>query len=273
MKPILLAGLLLAAAASPSLAETTTPDGETKPDWIFILGAGATYRPIVEGDSRYEARPFPAVDIRYRDWFFISTQRGIGLDLIQDPYQVWRAGPVVTYRPPRYDGKTPMLYGMGDLSATVEAGAYVEYAPDPRGDWFPFHARLEARQGIGGHQGLLVEGGISYRDEITEDLILNIGPGTTWASHTYNQAYFGVTEAQSTGSGYAQYEADGGFKDASFGAALSWQVLPYLGVSTFAQYKRLLGPAADSPMIRTNGSPNQVTVGMSVTLRVGFDLW
>lgn len=273
MKNLFLAGSLLVVGLSPAAGETTTPDGETKPDWIFILGPGFDYRPIYEGDSEYKLRPFPAVDIRYRDWFFITTQRGIGVDLIQDPYQVWRAGPVVTYRPPRFDDRSDMLRGMGDVPGTVEAGAYIEHSPDPRGDWFPLHARLEFRQGIGGHGGMLVEGGLSYRDEIAPDLVLAVGPGATWTSRKYNESYFGVNEEQSIASGYPEYDAYSGFKDVSFGGALSWQVLPYLGIQPFVQYKRLLGPAANSSMIEEAGSVNQVTVGMALTFRFGFDAW
>ena len=157
----------------------------------------------------------PAFDIRYKDWLFLSSRRGLGLDLIQDQDRVWRAGPIINYRLPRYDGESNALSGLGDVDGAVEAGGYVEYTPSP------FGGKLEVRQGFGGHHGILVDMGVSYRETLTDELMLNLGPGATWASDDYMETYFGISSAQSARSGYSAFDADAGFKDVSFGGALT----------------------------------------------------
>ena len=121
------------------------------------------------------------------------------------------------------------------------------------------------------YHGILVDMGVSYRETLTDELMLNLGPGATWASDDYMETYFGISSAQSARSGYPAFDADAGFKDVSFGGALTYSPLPFLALTGFANYERLLGDAADSPLVRDGGSPNQVMVGVTMTLRFGFD--
>lgn len=259
----------LATIVPPAAAETVGPDGSRRPDFTFDLGGGGVFRPEFEGADEYEIDPIPAFDIRYRDWVFLSTNRGLGLDLIQDEQQVWRAGPIVNYRRPREEDDSGALRGLGDVEGTVEAGGYVEYTPSP------FGGKIEVRNGFGGHQGILVDIGVSYREKFgaDEEWLVNLGPGATWASDDYMESYFGISSYQSSRSGYDSFDADAGFKDVSFGAALSYSPLPFVALTGFANYERLLGDAADSPLVDEGGSANQVTVGVTMTFRFGFDVW
>lgn len=256
---------LLLVATAPALADSAAPGADRRPDFTFDIGAGGVWRPAFEGSDEYQIDPIPAFDIRYKDWLFLSSRRGLGLDLIQDQDRVWRAGPIINYRLPRYDGESNALSGLGDVDGAVEAGGYVEYTPSP------FGGKLEVRQGFGGHHGILVDMGVSYRETLTDELMLNLGPGATWASDDYMETYFGISSAQSARSGYPAFDADAGFKDVSFGGALTYSPLPFLALTGFANYERLLGDAADSPLVRDGGSPNQVMVGVTMTLRFGFD--
>jgi outer membrane scaffolding protein for murein synthesis (MipA/OmpV family) len=250
---------------SDTQADAAATQGKQRPDFTFDIGAGGVWRPAFEGAGEYQLDPVPAFDIRYKDWIFLSSRRGLGLDLVQDREQAWRAGPIVTYRLPRYDGASSALSGLGDVDGTVEAGGYVEYTPSPLG------GRLEARQGFGGHHGVLIDMGVSYRELLTDEVMVNLGPGATWASDDYMETYFGISSAQSARSAYPAFDADAGFKDVSFGAALTYSPLPFLALTGFASYERLLGDAAESPLVRDGGSPNQVMVGVTLTLRFGFD--
>ncbi len=265
-----LAALLVVCGAlqgGAAAAETVTPDGQRRPDFTFDLGGGGVFRPAFEGADDYVVDPIPAFDIRYRDWVFLSSRRGLGIDLIQDEAQVWRAGPIINYRQPRYDSDSSALAGLDDVDGAVEAGAYLEYTPSP------FGGKLEVRQGFGAHHGLLVDMGVSYRDHLTDELLLSFGPGATWASNDYMDTYFGIDAGQSARSGYRRFDAGAGFKDVSFGAALSYSPLPFLALTGFANYERLLGDAARSPLVEDGGSPNQVMLGVTLTLRFGFDAW
>jgi outer membrane protein len=263
----LLLPALLLPSLPPALAETVGPDGTRRPDFTFDVGGGGVFKPEFEGGDAYEIDPIPAFDIRFRDWIFLSTSRGLGLDLIQDGDQAWRAGPIVSYRRPREEDDSGALRGLGDVEGTVEAGAYLEYTP------FPFGGKLEVRHGFGGHRGVLVDLGVSYREKLTDELLISLGPGATWASDDYMESYFGISDLQSSRSGYAAFDADAGFKDVSFGVALSYAPVPYLALTGFANYERLLDDAAASPLVAQGGSPNQVTLGVTMTFRFGFDAW
>jgi outer membrane scaffolding protein for murein synthesis (MipA/OmpV family) len=74
----------------------------------------------------------------------------------------------------------------------------------------------------------------------------------TAADQRYMQSYFGTSQ-QSTTSGAEPYRPSGGLRDTSVGISLRGEVgerwIGFVG----AGYSVLLGPARDSPGIRTTG--------------------
>jgi outer membrane scaffolding protein for murein synthesis (MipA/OmpV family) len=85
-------------------------------------------------------------------------------------------------------------------------------------------------------------------------------------------AYYGVNGKQAIKSGLSKYDPKGGFYSAGLGAAVTWQATDKIEASTFAEYKRLLGSAADSSLVQERGSRNQFLIGVSSTYRFDFKL-
>ena len=56
------------------------------------------------------------------------------------------------------------------------------------------------------------------------------------------------------------------------GAAITWQVNDKIETSAFGEYKRLVGPAGDSSLVRQRGDRDQFLVGVSATYRFDFTL-
>lgn len=53
---------------------------------------------------------------------------------------------------------------------------------------------------------------------------------------------------------------------------MTWKVTDKITTSAFAEYSRLLGPAAQSILVRERGSRDQLTIGLSATYRFDFTL-
>jgi outer membrane protein len=76
-------------------------------------------------------------------------------------------------------------------------------------------------------------------------------------------SYFGIDAADAARSGLDQFNADEDFKDVSLGGALTYQC-ERLSVSLLANYARLIGDAADSPVVEEVGDENQLFGGALV---------
>lgn len=108
-------------------------------------------------------------------------------------------------------------------------------------------------------------GGYAY--SITSRLKARAELSTTWADKNYNEAFFGVTAAQSQRSGLRRHQPEGGFKDAGLSLDLDYSLTDHWGINGRVGYKRLLGDAADSPLVENKGSADQFSGGLFLTYR------
>ena len=78
------------------------------------------------------------------------------------------------------------------------------------------------------------------------------------------KSYFGITGVQSARSGLPAYRAGSGIKDASLSLHGSYDVSPHWSVFAHVSYARLMSDAANSPLVRLRGSPDQATGGVYI---------
>lgn len=243
-------------------------------DWRVTLGVGAMYRPAFPGSKDYQVMAFPNLKLEYRDLFFASVYDGIGINALNK--DGWRAGPILKLNFGRPDdgdspfriggGKTNALRGLGDVDPTLELGGFVEYS------YKPVSAKLELRQGLGGHEGLIGEAGLSYRGSTTAlgpPLLYSLGPRLTFADSSYNQAFFGITRAQSIRSGLAKYSPDSGLVSYGVGGFLAMPVSESVSVGLLGGYDRLESEAADSPLVRRRGDEDQFMFSLGLSYKIG----
>lgn len=219
--------IVLLAASSNAAAQA--PEKTT--GWQFTVGPGAIYAPSYRGDDEYQVRIVPNVSIKYEDRFFASVREGIGYNVIRS--EGWLAGPVAKYDFGREeDGSSTFaisgddtndLVGLGDVDGSIELGGFVKYTHN---FW---SGSLEVRQGVGGHEGLVGEIGVSYSRRLKlagMPAMFSVGPKLVVASDNYNSAYFDVNAGQSARSGLAVYDAEGGLVSyglqGSLGAGLNY---------------------------------------------------
>lgn len=267
MLPLLLA---LSLAASPAFGQQQQKKKD--PDWLVGIGAAAVVAPAFEGSEDYNLMAFPNISVTYKDDFFASVYDGIGYNVINS--NGWRAGPIGKIRwgrdeeggsPWRVAGtETDALRGLGDVDTGFEAGVFGEYT------WRQhLVTKIEVRQGMGAHEGVVADAGVSYKNKYG-DVGYSFGPRMTWASEDYHDTYFGIDAGQSARSGLAQYDAESGIVSYGVGGSATMPITEQLHGALFAGYDHMGDEPSDSPLISERGSEHQFMTGASVTYFFGF---
>jgi outer membrane protein len=159
------------------------------------------------------------------------------------------------------------LNGLGDVKTTVELGGFIEYYPV---DWF--RTRGEHRQGIGGHHGVVADLSADVIVPVIQRLTLSAGPRFTWESTKATSPYFGIDAVQAMATGLPAFNAKGGAHSVGAGAQVSYRINPQWEVHAYVEYERLLGDAANSPLVTLRGSKNQTTVGIGASYAFDFKI-
>lgn len=254
--------LILPFAANAQQAPEAAPETKT---WDIRLGAGALLQPDYEGSDEYEVSPLPLLMINYRDMVFLrGTTLGANLFTWQGPRpsDKLQVGPLVRYQFGRDEDDSDDLRGMGDIDAAVELGGFLTYGIGP------WSAGVTLFQDVSdSHDGFTAKFAAGHRHSFTPKLRLRSELYTTWADENYTQTYFGVTSTQSARSGMRAYAAEGGIKDVGLTLDLDYSLTEHWVVGGRLGYKRLLGDAADSPLVKDRGSADQFTTGVTLSYR------
>lgn len=251
----------LALVGAPWAAAAQEPES----DWQIHLAAGAMVHPDYEGSDDYEIAPLPFISISYKDRVFLEgTSLGANVLSLQGPApgDYLRIGPLLNYRMGRDQDDNDALRGLGDVDGSVEVGAFVSYGIRD------FSVGVTALQDVSdGHDGMTVElkGGYGHRFDDRWGIRAEVS--ATWADDDYTQSYFGIDARQSLRSGYRQYDAEAGFKDVGLSFAVDYALSDGWAVTGQVGYARLLGDAADSPIVDDKGSANAFSAGIFVGYR------
>jgi len=250
----------LALAGAPGAAAQ-----EPEPAWQIGIGAGAMVQPDYEGSDDYEISPLPMINISYRDRIFLDGPM-LGANLLNlegpRPGDKLQAGPLLRWQMGREQDDNDALRGLGDVDGSFEVGGFVSYGLGP------FSAGLTAMQDAGdGHEGLTVELEGGYEHSFDESWSMRAEISTTWADDSYTKAYFGIDAAQAARSGYRQYSPGAGFKDIGVSVGVDYALSDNWAITGQVGYTRLLGDAADSPIVDDEGSANAFSAGIFVGYR------
>jgi outer membrane scaffolding protein for murein synthesis (MipA/OmpV family) len=232
------------------------PD-DSKRNWAFTVGVAAGISPDYEGSNDYEFGLGPNFAISWKKTVFYKG-KSLGANLIKR--KNLKAGPILSWTSGRDEDDNDKLEGLGDVDSSVEAGGFVSYRHKP------FRFRLEARQDVGsGHDGALVEMSGGTTLPFQKPLVF-AALGTTWASDDYMESFFGIDTKQSAESGLKRYNAEAGIKDVNISLTAGHAINNRWRVGGKLEYKRLVGDAADSPIV---DDENQFLFGITLTYRMG----
>lgn len=141
------------------------------------------------------------------------------------------------------------LDGMEDIDATYEFGGRVNYGVGHLTSY------LTTRLGFGGHDGITGEVGFRYRTDISDRLTLWSGLEAQYGNGTYTETYFGVSPAEALASGFEAYEPGAGVTKASAKFSARYSLNDVTAVLGEFEYGRLVGDAADSPLVEDRTQP------------------
>jgi outer membrane protein len=259
-------GICLSAAHAQSKAANTEQD-RARTGWTVTLGAGTEYGPSFEG-SRHGSFSFvPSFDIRRwgepaglsapDDGFDYSLLELGGVEL----------GPVANIRGSRTTSDDHE--GLHDVGWSIDAGAFAQYWPIEN----KFRLRLEARQGVRKNDGFVADFGADWFQPYGRDIMFSAGPRVSLADATYMQNNFGVSAFEAQANGHlGAFGPSGGFKSVGFVLGATYQLSDTMSLQVYDKFDRLVGDAANSPIVTNIGSANQNTVGivLSRSFQIGF---
>ncbi|MDB5620007.1 MAG: MltA-interacting MipA [Tardiphaga sp.] len=228
--------------------------------WTVTVGLGGEVEPSFAGANSVRFSPVPIFSLRRAGTpvRFRSMRDGASFAIF-DPGNGFRAGPVGKYKHSRKSSDHAELTGLRDVDFAVELGGFAEYFAI---DWL--RLRAEVRRGFGGHEGVIADFSADVIVPLAERLTFAAGPRYTVTNAGYASTYFGVSAAESLASGLPVFDAGGGSHTVGAGAQLRYQLNPQWEVRSYVEFDRLLGAAADSPLVRLRGTPNQTTGGIGV---------
>jgi outer membrane protein len=271
---IALAGLSLAprSAQAQNFERITTSLTDTLQSAIDLLppgvndvriGLGPGIYPDFEGSRHSSIHAVPVISARIRDIVDI-TNNEIKVTAFNHLFApavnsdkaggALRFGPLISINFGRSEDDSPDLRGMGDVGTSFELGGFVSYllANDR------FRARL--RQDVaGGHKGATLQLDYTHTFIRSGRMSLSGTLGLDGGSAAYMKSFFGITPLQAAASGLPTYHAGTGFKDANAGLNGSYVISDNWSIFANIGYERLIGSAANSPLIKLRGSANNVS--------------
>ena len=232
-----------------------TKDADRK--WAISIGVAAGVAPDYEGSNDYGFGFGPNISASWRDTIFYKG-KSLGANLIRK--ENFKAGVILAKASGRNEDDNDKLEGLGDVDGGIEAGGFISYKNKP------WRFKAEARQEVdSGHEGALVELSVGTELPFTKPLVF-VELGTTWASDDYMESFFGIDTQQSANSGLDRHNADAGFKDVNLSISVGYPITNRWRLGATMEYKRLLGDAADSPIV---DDKNQFVAGIGFSYHMG----
>ena len=222
-------------------------------------GLGVELEPEFYGDDSTKLGPMVKFSLKRGDgpFDFSAPDDNFGFAVVSgDKFSL---GPAIKIRGSRTNDEVGVE--VGKVPTTFEAGAFVEYQLSDS-----LRLRSELRRGIGGHKGTVGSLGADWVARDEDRYLVSVGPRLFLSDGRFQRAYFGVDERAAFATGLDLYRPGGGLHGVGAVASTHYRFGdgPW-GLYGFARYERLIGDAADSPIIRAHGSRNQYAIGVALT--------
>lgn len=174
----------------------------------------------------------------------------------------WRFGPSLGVRFGRNKVSDPIVNQMEKVGNAAELGVFLGYteklSADPRHRWgFNMTAATSAGRTYGGLSGTA---SVNYLQPVATWLTLSANIGAGFGSASFHNAYFGVHGADVAlfpSLNGSQYSAGHGLTDVRMVVGGLIHLSPAWHVVVGARVQRLVGDAADSPIVRERGRATQ----------------
>jgi outer membrane protein len=233
------------------------------------IGIGVGMAPDYEGSDDTEATPSLFGRYQWDSGRYVALggtcEAGKALrlraNLLSDAQNsTWEMGPVLQLRMERDDVDNRRVDRMKKIDSATELGAFVGFRSGPWAASLTFAADVSDE-----HEGSVTEFAGSYHIPVNDELSLKFGASVSYADEDYMDTYFGVNSKNVGNSGFANYNADDGFKDYGLSATARYTLNQNWGLQGGVTYFRLLNDAKDSPLVDGEGDENQLSASVAVT--------
>lgn len=259
-------GSFAATSVGGGLDDGTVPEVKAT---TYTVGLGVAAIPQYEGSKDMKGAPVPFFRAQMASGQYLQLV-GATLSVNLVPDNTWQAGPLVRYRGERnpddidndyvkytipvYYAKNPLL-GKAKVDAAVEVGGFVAFQAN---QW---NARFEMAQDVkDAHDGLLATLSGGYTFPLSSAASVGLNLSSTYASDNYMDTYF-------SGPTYIgpYYKAGAGIKDVSVAVIGRYRIDQNWGLLGAVRVSELLNDAADSPVVKYDGSSSQKLIGVLAT--------
>lgn len=252
-----LAGALALAASQAAAQER----------FVISLGLGAGVAPEYEGARRYA--PVPLWNLGVNNLYHPATYaRAAGTRFESNllPSDHWRLGIVGQFQRDYQHADDDAVSRLTRPENALQLGVVFGYdlAPRPRVQYVvEVEMTYDALHGNGG----LITPRLRAQVPLGERLTLGGSLSATWASGDFMENRFGISTADAARSGLRPFQAEAGFKDVALNASLTYAFASRWSVSAIAGVRRMLGDAADSPIVADRGERTNAIGGAMLSFR------
>ena len=264
---------MAAALAAPAQAQdveaiSDAAGGDTvfEGDWLAI-GVGVGVGPTYDGSDDYKVFPAPIMQGELGGIGIAPRAGGFALDFVPDAKEgiSITAGPSLRLRRNRTGGiKDPVVESLGELDTALEIGPTAGLTiPKVLHDYDSLSLSVEARWDVlGAHNGMVVAPNVTYFTPLSRGAAVALVADVEYADGDFMDYYYSVTPEGAAASGLPVYDADSGFTKAGVtligGIDLNGDLADGgLSLVLVGGYSRMLGNAADSPVVSERGSADQ----------------
>jgi outer membrane protein len=217
-----------------------------------VMGLGVAGGPKFMGSQETRVMALPVIDYQWSNGFFAGTGNGLGINFSKQAHMSY--GLRITADFGRDEDLSPALRGMGDINIRPEAGAFLNFNLSPS-----FVLTSSIRYGSGNdRKGLQLDLGAAYNMALAPQWRAGMGAAMTVANAEYMQSFFGVTQAQSSNSGWAAYKPAAGVRDVRANFSLTYAIDKRMAVTGVVSGRALQGDAKKSPLSQKDNSASGV---------------
>ena len=240
--------LMLLACSQVKAADA---DADKRERWSVAIGAGAQQLPRWLGADRQQWQPIPFFDIEAPGGAELSSTDGLTLPLAKAGR--WQAGVYGDYLwgRSRSDLGAMLADALPTVHTRVHAGGFVDYQASTA---LSFGARLG--QDVGSN-GAYLTLSADYDLPPVWYLQQSLSVGWRGMNGAAMRRYFGIRAASAAQLGTELWQRGSGSQQASANYSVFVPTSQHTGLALSLEYARLLGNAADSPLVQRFGSGGQ----------------
>ncbi|MEO6433529.1 MAG: MipA/OmpV family protein [Sphingomicrobium sp.] len=247
--------VLLPLQAVQAQAQEQAPDSD---DYRVRVGLGAQTRPEYIGADKNQFAPLLDMSIKRgtEPFNFKAPDDNFGIAVVRK--NGFAFGPVANIQSGRKNKDVGI--DIGRIKTTIELGGFAQYELSTS-----TRLRAEVRKGLGGHRGLVASLGADQVWRDGDKWQFSVGPRVSFSDGRYQRAWFGVDDAAAIATPLPFYRPGAGIHSVGATSGMYYSFGRSIGMFGFGRAERLVGDAADSPLIKGYGSKTQLSAGLGLT--------